>query len=305
MAAPTINSVSPARGLSLGDTFVVITGAGFNVEHGTLKVYFGDQEATEYGAVSATQVIARTPGGPVGAVDVTVQNLTLQDPNPPIVEGAVLPDGFTFHLPAIDTRPDYANDQAILLVHRWLVLELRRTVIANVSHEMHPEYSAAEDAALAQETQAEAPSLKLVGPTLQEDRFYAHNGDFNVDDDISFSRYSQPTTVRMDYQFVGVGRTSGEAMNLWAALARYFNRTGALVVPKDGADTANGTVSFELDPSWEQTGEFSRPVAREGFHQFSGSFSIRGVHVLGEKVSEGREVNEDGFTIDDGIVQYE
>jgi len=71
IAPPTVTSVSPADGSTLGGTTVVIKGTGF-VE--PTKVMFGSAEAASVEFVSATEVKAKTAAGSAGKVAVAVED---------------------------------------------------------------------------------------------------------------------------------------------------------------------------------------------------------------------------------------
>jgi hypothetical protein len=66
---PTVTSVSPNSGATVGGTAVTITGTNFATG---ATVTFGGAAATNVVAVSATQITATTPAGSAGAVTVTV-----------------------------------------------------------------------------------------------------------------------------------------------------------------------------------------------------------------------------------------
>ncbi len=71
-AAPTVSSVSPGSGPIAGGTPVTITGIGFT---GATNVTFGSTAATSFTASTAandSQIIAITPAGTAGTVDITV-----------------------------------------------------------------------------------------------------------------------------------------------------------------------------------------------------------------------------------------
>ena len=67
--SPTITSVSPASGPTIGGTTVTLTGT--NLTDAT-AVMFGATEATSYTVNSATQITAIAPAGSAGTIDVTV-----------------------------------------------------------------------------------------------------------------------------------------------------------------------------------------------------------------------------------------
>ena len=69
LAPPTITSVSPASGPASGGTSVVITGTNLL---SAIAVKFGSTNATGFTVNSATQIIATSPAGAAGTVDITV-----------------------------------------------------------------------------------------------------------------------------------------------------------------------------------------------------------------------------------------
>ena len=83
--APTIASVAPTAGSTVGGTTITITGTGF-LAGATVTV--GGQAATGVSVVSGTSITAVTPAGSAGSVPVTVQNTDLQS--------ATLANGFTY-----------------------------------------------------------------------------------------------------------------------------------------------------------------------------------------------------------------
>ena len=68
-AVPLVSAISPMQGLSGDDTPVTITGAGFT---GATSVKFGNLAATSFAVVLDTQILATSPVGSAGTVDVSV-----------------------------------------------------------------------------------------------------------------------------------------------------------------------------------------------------------------------------------------
>ncbi|MFH1531391.1 MAG: IPT/TIG domain-containing protein [Pseudomonadota bacterium] len=68
---PVLTGVSPDSGPTGGGTIVTVTGSGFM---SGMKVFFGDAESPDVTPASAQQVLAVTPPGPHGMVDVSVEN---------------------------------------------------------------------------------------------------------------------------------------------------------------------------------------------------------------------------------------
>ena len=71
VVSPTVTSVSPNSGTTLGGTAVTITGTNFATG---ATVTFGGAAATNVAVVNSTTITATTPAGSTGAVTVTVTN---------------------------------------------------------------------------------------------------------------------------------------------------------------------------------------------------------------------------------------
>ena len=87
---PTLSSIAPVAGTSLGSTAVTLTGTGFSAnDAGTNTVTFDGAPATSVVVVSDTTITCDTPSGtPGAAVDVVVTNTN---------GSATLSSGFTYH----------------------------------------------------------------------------------------------------------------------------------------------------------------------------------------------------------------
>jgi hypothetical protein len=70
--APTVTTVTPAKGPVAGGTAVKITGANFTTIVATTGVKFGTTNATSFTRTSATQITAVAPAGAAGSVKVSV-----------------------------------------------------------------------------------------------------------------------------------------------------------------------------------------------------------------------------------------
>jgi hypothetical protein len=82
---PTVSSVSPTTGSTLGGTAVTITGTNFAAG---ATVTFGSAAATNVGVVNSTTITATTPAGSAGVVTVTVTN--------PGSQSGSLTNGYTY-----------------------------------------------------------------------------------------------------------------------------------------------------------------------------------------------------------------
>ncbi|MFB3853554.1 MAG: carboxypeptidase regulatory-like domain-containing protein [Vicinamibacterales bacterium] len=90
-----VTGVVPERGITTGDETVTISGTGFVA--GQTSVLFGAEPSRAVVVTSPTSLTAVTPPGVAGAVNVEVRA--------PGGDG-ILPQGFTYELPAADDGPD-------------------------------------------------------------------------------------------------------------------------------------------------------------------------------------------------------
>jgi hypothetical protein len=84
-APPTVTSIVPASGSTLGGTPVTINGTGFG---NGASVTIGGQPAANVSVVNSTTILATTGARPAGMVDVVINN--------PDTQTATLPNAFTY-----------------------------------------------------------------------------------------------------------------------------------------------------------------------------------------------------------------
>jgi hypothetical protein len=104
---PTLTSVMPGSGPASGGTMVSLTGTGFQANGaGTNTVTFGGQPATNVVVVNNTTIMATTPAGGPGAVNVVVSNTN---------GSATLVNGFNYGgaVASADLNNDGISDLAI------------------------------------------------------------------------------------------------------------------------------------------------------------------------------------------------
>jgi plastocyanin len=100
--APSITSISPSTGSTAGGTTITITGSGF--QNGA-TVTIGATAATNVVVVSATQITARTPLGPLAA-SAFVKDVTVRNPD---ATTATKTAGFTYFVPPLTATNVYPN----------------------------------------------------------------------------------------------------------------------------------------------------------------------------------------------------
>jgi hypothetical protein len=282
--APTLSSISPNTGLPVGDDFVQIVGANFNLKaQGSVKVTFGTAPAVRVGVVSPTLVFAVAPPGDpdagvppnVGKVDVKVENF---DTNGVSQGSATLPKAYRYKRPRIDYPSDFSNHPALDLVRRALVAEFQRAVIKNVRSDVHPEYASAAAASDGTTDLASLPSLKIVGPRIRDDYMRSNPEPTVVDvGGGSFATMFAARAVELEYTIVGVGRDPTEAAHLWSECKRYFQHVDFLNVPIPSSKLGAETAALELEPDWTRLGEFRGKMTQQGVAQFNMVFHVRGL----------------------------
>ena len=307
MVAPTITSLNPSSGRTLGDSLVEIVGADFGVPSAGLqiKVFFGGKEALKADAITPNRILAMAPGGDPGPVDVRVDNITPGvPPAPDVVESTILPGGYTYK------RPDLSTDvvskyPVVALVGRKLVQDLRRTVLENTHWAMDIEYADMFSASFDESKLATAPSLKISGPTITRDRFYSQNNDIDNLDSLGRHVFSRrPFSVALGFDFIGIGRSKAESLRIHEEVLSYFDRTPFLDVFCNGTDDTDGVVQYEMSIVWPSVGRFNARNGRSQIYEFSGSFRIRGVWLFSDERLSRPETEENptiSFTIFQGL----
>lgn len=300
MPAPTLTSISPNNGLAVGDDFVEIDGAGFYLKaQGSVTVTFGGVPAVRVGVVSSSRVFAVAPSGNpdagvtpnVGKVDVVVTNFDTLG----VSQGAAtLVKAYQYKRPVIAYPADLSNHPAIALVTRALVEEFRRTVIVNVWSDMHPEYASEASAADGTTNLAKLPSLKIVGPRIRDD-FLRSNPEPQVValGGGDFATMFAARAVELQYTIVGVGSDPIQAAHLWTECKRYFQHVDFLSVPIPSSRLGAEVAKLELEPDWEQLGEFRGKMTQQGIAQFNMVFHVRGlIPTADRKFGASKEVSQ-------------
>ena len=111
VAAPTVASVNPSTGSTVGGTNVTVNGANFK---SNATVTFGGVAATNVNVTSSTTITATTPAHTAGAVDVVVTN--------PDAQNGTLAGAFTYALPAptvvsIDPSTGPTSGNTLVTIH--------------------------------------------------------------------------------------------------------------------------------------------------------------------------------------------
>jgi hypothetical protein len=306
MAVPTITSISPVTGPSVGFTLAEVVGTNFRVTPDppptgpvpphlpTVSVLFGTVAAREVKVLSTTLLTALTPAHDVGLVSLVVKNL--DDAGVPISgETATKTSAFTFG------RPDLTQEPVIKRVFRALLRAMKQAVHPNVVPMVHTEFDdvpgGVEVAML-----AALPGLTLGGPDVVEDREYATNEEQDVEEgDATFRSMRVTETESLLFALTGAAEKQGQLLALLDATKDFFDKVKWVTMDRDPVTPSLGTVSYPLmvprAPGFRVT---SKPNEANVF-TFSGTILVRGVTREGMAgVANDLRRERGGRTSDDG-----
>jgi len=260
MAVPTISTIGPSKGHTGGRTLVEITGSNFRLPTIqaagetdrqslplTVAVYFGDEPARSLIIVSGSRLYAETPIHDPGVVAIKVENL--DDNGSPIAsESVTQANAFEFVRPIITTEPE--NESDLQRVVRTFVLELQRQILENVQISQHTDFDEAGNVLIEVVHVAELPGLALVGPDVEENRFYSINAEPEHDveglEGVEFNSFQVPRTVDLTFTIVGVSDRKMELLNLQHAAEYFFAKNFELRMLRDQNDPSLGFVEYEI-----------------------------------------------------------
>jgi len=308
MTIPTITSIAPVTGLTSGRALVTLVGTGMRLPPPpppsgptsgvlpvTVEVLFGGLRATK---VSVRNDPANPPNGTIatclsppqapGTVDVTLRNLD-DDGEPIAGEEVMLPAAFSYE------RASLTRESELTRLVRTLLRSLKAQVLENLSLTVHTDFDDSTGDQLHVAAVSKLPALVIVGPELDENRFYSLNAlpeDGGGDAvGLPFTVRRVPYTVDLTFQLVGMSEHTVELLNLMRLCTTFFHKNKHLEMDRDAADPSQGRVAYEMD--FVAGGQFkteSRPNESNVRH-FAGTFVIRGVDIdepAGVVVDEGR-----------------
>jgi len=315
---PTISAVTPALVHTGGGTLVEITGTNFRVPvipppgggvaapvGPTVQVTFGGEAAQFVGVINSTRLIVRVPQSPLpltppaygeGSVDVVVTNL---DPDglPIAGESVTLVDGLTYE------RPQLANESIVTRVTRQLVLWMRQQVLPNVTTTTHTDYDEDPSDGLNITELAQLPGIALIGPDLEENRFFSLNQQPVVDTLTGVQVRQVPYTVDMAFSVLGVSDNQQELLNMMTVVQQFFHRNKYLRLLRDATDPNSGEVSYEMEVvEGGDMRTFGAPNT-SNIRTFSGTIVVRGVDLEDIEGFPGQQVSDtvDTFPADGDV----
>lgn len=291
MVAPTVSSVTPAKGHPAGGYVLVITGTDFDVPTvptptslpvaaptPTISVTVDGYDAENIDVWSSTLITCLCPrfqgsssdlsADPGHAVDVVVGNL-----GPPLEETT---ESALFAY----AREDFTRSEGVLRhVIRTIISELRRQVLDNVAVYTHIDYDGNTADGLDIVEHAEIPSIAIDGPDVRDDPIRQKQGYSSTQDlgALEFTETRQPRAQILSFTVDIVGRTFGEALSIAQEFTLFFTRTPELQVALDDQDPDSEDVPFQI--------YLSSPPSRTGNANaagtvtFSAEFEIHGIEI--------------------------
>jgi len=308
MATPTITSIAPNAGLTTGRAFVTLVGTNMRLPPPpppsgptsgilpvTVEVRFGDLRATK---VSVRDDPANPPDGTIvtclsppqapGTVDVTLRNL--DDDEAPIAgEEVTVAAAFTHQ------RTDLTRESELTRLVRTLLRALKAQVLENLSLTVHTDFDDTTGDQLHVAAVSKLPALVVVGPELDENRFYSQNelAEDGGGDAVGlpFTVRRVPYTVDLTFQLIGMSEHTVELLNLMRLCMTFLHKNKTIEMDRDATDPSQGRVAYEMDfVAGGQLKVESRPNESNVRH-FAGTFVVRGFDLdepEGVIVDEGR-----------------
>lgn len=267
MAVPTIDSLTPATGLTGGGELISIAGTGFASR---IEVSIGGTSSRRIVGVTSLGDLAifEAPPGDAGAADVVLQNLdSAGDPVPG--ESVTLAGGYAY------TLPDLVPDSGITQITDYMLRRLRRLVPDGHSgpDSIAVDYDDAPGDGLRVLSLSKVPGLSLTGPRLEVNRVYRRPDRRYEDIGGGDSRVRGPSIAYdLIYGLTMATRHPRQLGNLMSAVIGDLHRGGRLRI---------GSLSWLLN-----VGDVRSSQPRDGVYVASAD-----LRVVGFTVDEGVELS--------------
>ncbi len=293
MAVPTVATLDPVQGHTGGRTMIDLAGTNFRLPTippsgetdgvllETVEVLFGTELSPLVQVLSDDRLLVTAPINDAGSVAITVRNV--DDLGVPIPgESVVLASGYEFLTPKLFTDPKNSSELTRLVM--TLIQEMRRQIVGEVSLATHTDYDAATNAELHVVELSTLPGLILIGPDLEENRFYSLNEqpEFEVtpgDPDTEFVETEVPYTVDVTFDIVGFSNNPMEMINLQHAATIFFKKNKVLRMDMDADDLSKGRVEYEIDLTPDGDLKRTGQPNNSNIMSFSGKMVVRGFDI--------------------------
>jgi len=263
MAVPTITSVDPVSGMTVGDNVIRIYGTNFLLpiiaptgylggeQPKTVSVKYEGQDSEWSYAASETMIVSRVPEyrGPHDmaypvSLDVRVANLDVNG-SEIVGENVTLADAYSVN------RPSLAGESYFQSIVRAFLHLFKRHVLLNSHTTMSRD--AQHQTTVDKRFSAMAPSINLVGPRTGQDRIHNFNrlepetdpGDFSA-----FIRKRHPTSLDFTFELMLYARGSGHLFALEQACILLFRDVTHIRVPIDASLPDGDYTEYEISMPW-------------------------------------------------------
>ncbi len=298
MAVPTIGSVSPTSGRTGGRYALAVLGTNFRLQDApaasgpvprpaaSVRAWFiaADGTATEAERVdvlSATRLYVLAPSHDPGIVGLRVSNV---DADGVTVAGETVlaASAFTFKRPMLSGEARTAERILARIVRTFRRL-LVREIHDEVSVTVHTDFDAQPEDGTHTIEVAKLPSLLMVGPGMEGNRFYSSNVKRSVDmQDGGWAELRPSRTVDLTFTLLGLSEFTQELLNFSQEVTAFFERNPYLYVLRDPADPSAGRVRYEL--ACTSVPSTASQPNESNVRQFSATCVIRGVDLDDENM---------------------
>jgi hypothetical protein len=296
---PTIASLTPAVGLTAGDALVTIVGTGFRIAtpqentglgfgewQETAIVLFGGTPASQVRVFSDTLLTCLAPAAlAAGAVAVIVWNLD-DDGDPIFGESVALAAAYAYVLPKHTQEFECDFTRTV----RTLIQRLKQQLLIDeVNYAVQTDYDPTTGDELHVAKFAKLPGFALIGPDLEENRFYSINqqptlpdGTVSLIDGVSSAGFIEtrvPYTVDVRYQIVCASDNSVEVLNLMANYIAFMHANKWLVVDRAAGDSSRGQLRIEMDFAPGGLPKNTTVPNTSNVRSWSATFLLRGLDI--------------------------
>lgn len=308
MAVPSIISVTPDTGSTVGHTMVEIIGNDFReptpqvpdpqtnitpAAPDSVKVEFGGVEALEVFWISQGKLLAIAPphaeavdgSNNLIGVDVVVSNI---DDNGDVISGevATASQAFTYRYTSL-----YESRQALTRLVRQVIQEWRNYVHPNTVLTIHTDFDDATSDQLNITSIAKLPSIVLQGPALTENRFYSPNETVETSTTEEFSIIREPRVVDISFDVLILSNSTIELINLIEIATKHLHYNKFLTFQMDPNDESTaGTLEVDFSPAGDFVWDSSPNMSN--IRRAKGSFLLRGFCFPGPVIGKGTQVGE-------------
>ncbi len=292
MAVPAVFTLTPERGPTRGDMIVEILGSGFQLPTipvgpgpssgelpATVSVLFNGIASPFVEVLSSSLLLVTVPAHEIGQVNITVENVD--------ADGVVIPsetitiaNAFTYEIPRLTN--EYESD-LVRCVRAILRLLKQQTVAKEVNRPIHTDYDDDTSDALNIVKVGAFPAITLMGPKMQENRFYSSNEQPTIEvdtdnDDVpdAFVEMRVPYVVDLAFTVVAVSDRDTELLNLMTSFVLFMHRNKYLWLERIKGRPEFGRARFEFDFSEDGEPQMPGTPNNSNIHQWSAEIVVRG-----------------------------